>query len=122
MAYISVELPKFRRERYILVAAMEIAINEAIMNICVQGRIRIIGIHHERSNEEHTPSNGAGISKTVNGRYYNVGRRETFTIQTQTNEHLQYRQSHWSEKKMCIRNQLDVPLAGPRLRLQSRAK
>jgi len=33
----------------------------------------MIGILHERSNEEHTPSNGAGIGKTVDLRYYNVG-------------------------------------------------
>jgi len=37
MAHISVELPKSRRERYILVAAMEIAISEVIKKICVAG-------------------------------------------------------------------------------------
>jgi hypothetical protein len=35
MANVSVELPKFTRERYLLVAAMEIIISEVIVNICV---------------------------------------------------------------------------------------
>jgi len=37
MAYISVELPEFTRERYILVEAMEVAISEVVVNICVAG-------------------------------------------------------------------------------------
>jgi len=37
MAYIWVEPPKFTRERYILVEAMEIAISEVVVNICVAG-------------------------------------------------------------------------------------
>jgi hypothetical protein len=40
MAHISVELPKPTRERYILVAAMEIVISEVIKNICVSGTHR----------------------------------------------------------------------------------
>jgi hypothetical protein len=38
MAYISVEWPKFMRERYILVAAMEIVISEVIKNIYIAGK------------------------------------------------------------------------------------
>jgi len=37
MAHISVELPKSTRERYILVAAMDIVISDVTINICIAG-------------------------------------------------------------------------------------